>query len=377
MEDPLEFNRNIKFNFAESGMMARRLSDVLNVLSSDAIKELQNISFADSPNWGDLDLRLAVSQLHKGASVENVLITTGTSEALFLLFRQLMPKKIAMVFPAYQCLYEIPMQLGAQLINLPINWDINGTPLYNSDTWITIIKKEKPNVILINNPHNPSGLVFGQKFLNTLLELAKDINATIVGDEHYRFLADEHSFLGPTLFSKNHNVFVTGSYMKCLGMSGLRIGWCVGNHCTLSKMQNEKNYITHVVSPITEWVSKKILIEGKVLFIQARDEWKENKKTYDKFLKRNFNILSVAPDGGLVTCMGIRGIRDKSSSENFIQSLLKKSTFILPLSSMEVGVYQEKDSMNLSLLNGFRMGIGMKPSIFKKGLTVIEKILKK
>src|SRR5690348_784338 len=108
MEDFLEFNRDITYNLAESGMMPRKLRNVLSALSPEALEELKDISFADSPNWGRDDLRELVANMHPGADISNVLITTGTSEAIFLLFRQLQPKKIALIFPAYQLLYEVP-----------------------------------------------------------------------------------------------------------------------------------------------------------------------------------------------------------------------------------------------------------------------------
>lgn len=377
MEDHLEFNRHIPYNLAESGMMSRSLKDILDVLPSEAITELMNISFADSPNWGDEILRDTVASMHEGASRENVLITTGTSEAIFLLFRQLNPRKIALIFPAYQCLYEMPMQYKAELINLPINWDIQGRPSYDANRWFDILKTKKPDLILINNPHNPSGLLITKEILEELLSIARSINATIMGDEHYRFLADENSLLGPTLYRPYQKSFVTGSYMKCLGMSGIRIGWCVGDHEILAKMQNEKVYITHVVSPMTEWVSKKVLIEAKqTLFNQARKEWITNKRAYANFLNRNSKIVSSVPYGGLVTCFGIKGITDTSEgTKQLVEYLIKKDCMLLPLHTMEMGHYQEYGSIPSTLLHGTRLGLGLKPNFFTKALSILEEYL--
>ena len=95
----------------------------------------------DSPNWGRADLRDLVAAMHPGATRENVLITTGTSEALLLLFRQLRPRKVALAWPAFQLLYELPLRQGAEVVRLPVRWDARGVPSVDAAEWLERLER--------------------------------------------------------------------------------------------------------------------------------------------------------------------------------------------------------------------------------------------
>ncbi len=385
MEDFLENHRfQSKYNLGESGGHPRTVQELLTESAfseKEIFSEFWNMKLNDSPNRGRDDLREIVSSFHPGSTKENVLITTGTSEALFLLFRYLKPKSVALPIPAFQLLYELPISLNAQIIPLPIRFDENGVPFYDDKEWFEILETNKPDCILINHPHNPSGLCFSSKFLEVIQNYCQKNSVTLIGDEHYRFLSSETEILGPTLYSNEENTFITGSFIKCLGCPGLRIGWILGPKNVLDKLQNEKNYITHTVSPITEWMSVRILQNiNSQLFFNMKKEWLQNKKVLGDFLKQSPSVYGVVPEGGLVCSLGIRtdaNVLDSLGEWNILfQKLVEAGIFVLPLQSMEFGEFhfqKEKyySDKKLSLLNlgvGFRLGLGCQPELFQAAL---------
>ncbi|KAB8033717.1 pyridoxal phosphate-dependent aminotransferase [Fluviispira multicolorata] len=388
MEDWLETYRfNSRFNLGESGGSPRHVKDLL--LGSDLTEEqasqiFLNTILCDSPNRGRDDLRNLIADFHPGSTRENVLITTGTSEALFLLFRYLSPNKIALPLPAFQLLYELPSSLGASVIPLPIRFLEDGSPYIDEKEWIQILEKNKPDCLLINNPHNPSGYIFEKIFLQQLANTALKIDCKIIGDEHYRFLSSERNILGETVYKPNGNTFITGSFIKCFGVPGLRIGWCVGPKNALDTMQNEKNYTTHTVNPITEWISLEVLKnKTSTIFKTIKDEWIENKTILNDFLKSSNTVYGVIPQGGLVTVLGFKKATTQKESNTLIQRLIDAGVFVLPLSSMEFGkydfqnetTYKEYRLSNLNKGFGFRLGLGCAPTKFKLALKEIERIL--
>lgn len=385
MEDWLEQNRfAAAYNLGESGGRPRTPRDLCvgsNVDIEYACQQFLNTPLCDSPNWGRRDLREIVASFHPGATAENVLITTGTSEALFLLFRHLKPRSLALATPAFQLLYEIPAALGAHIISLPICWDACGIPFIDEDEWISILKTKRPECILINNPHNPSGLVLSERFLAKIDETAHEIGATLIGDEHYRFLSSEHEFLGPTVYRPGQKHFVTGSFIKCLGVPGLRIGWCVGPHNALSALQNEKNYTTHTVNPLTEWLSYTVLrSRNSPLFQEMKEEWLINRETLGQFFKTAQIFYGVAPQGGLVSSMGVSDGNTMPAQRIyslFKERLQEKEVFLLPLESMEFNKFNPYAKGKGSPLNaglGFRIGLGCAPQHFRKALSILSEI---
>ncbi len=387
MEDWLEQNRfSAKYNLGESGGRAKSISEILlqsGLAKSAAQKEFLDIVLHDSPNWGRTDLRECVSLFHSHSTLSNVLITTGTSEALFLLFHVLKPRTMALAVPAFQLLYEIPEALDTKIIHLPIYWDHLGCPYVDKLEWIQILQSTKPECLLINNPHNPSGLVFENEFLEELKVLVRSWGATVIGDEHYRFLASNTDAVGYTLYDGKPNTFVTGSFIKCVGTPGLRIGWCVGDEKVLSLMQNEKNYTTHTVSPIIEWIAYEVLKNlNSDLFVNIKKEWMANKKILQNCLSQSSSLIGISPEGGLVTSIGFKHIETMHKTMQCIEILKKNGIFVLPLSSMEVGSYafqkdliQNKDSFSgINHGFGFRLGLGIDSSELSESVSVLAKV---
>ena len=107
IEDRLEKNRLIvSCNLGESGLRNFTVKEVMDNLDLP-LTELSNISLADSPNQGRLDLRVEISKLYENISTDEVLITTGTSESLFLLFHLLIEKgDIVSLFTSYRSWIE-------------------------------------------------------------------------------------------------------------------------------------------------------------------------------------------------------------------------------------------------------------------------------
>lgn len=377
MEDYLEsFRFTARYNLGESGARPTTVAELL--LGSGLTPEHASAQFLgtllrDSPNWGREDLRERVASFHPGASRENVLITTGTSEALLLLFRQLQPKRTALAIPAFQLLYEIPLSLGSELVPLPVRWDAEGRPFIEPAEWLRRLERGRPDCIILNNPHNPSGLVLEPKLLEAVLDFARSSGAHVIGDEHYRFLSSEQSVLGPTVYRPGERSFVTGSFIKCLGCPGLRVGWCVGDTATLAAMQNEKNFTTHTVNPLSEWIAHEVLKDlGSEVISAQRALWARNRAELRRFLAGSTVFYGSAPEGGLVTCVGVREAGGGESFARTLEALRAASVFVLPLEAMEVGAMSEGGSHPLERGQGFRLGLGAEADTFAEALRTME-----
>lgn len=385
MEEYLEGIRLERFNMSESGARFVTTEELLlgvGLTREQIAHEFLAMDLRNSPNWGRDELRDSVAALHPGAQRENVLITTGTSEALLLLFRYLRPRRVALAMPAFQALYEIPATLGAEIVRLPIRWDARGAPYIDRDEWRALLDRSRPDCLILNSPHNPSGLVLDPGLCEELLDFALSTGATVVGDEHYRFQASEQELLGPTVYRPGGRVFVTGSFIKCLGCTGLRIGWCVGDHAALASMQNDKNYTTHTVAPIVEWMAHEVMrrVDTPILR-RMRAEWIENRRALGAFLASASYLEGVAPAGGFVTCVSVPGAREPSEIEAAARALVAERVFLLGLDKMEAATTGDPGDpgdpgvTGLGRGLGFRLGLGLPPADFREGLARIERAL--
>ena len=83
-------------------------------------------------------------------------------------------------------------------------------------------------------------------------------------------------------------------------------------------------------------------------------------------------MYGVAPAGGLVTCIGVRGAASPEEFELKLKALDEAGVFVLPLSSMEHG--DPSGSHPLERGHGFRLGLGMSPERFPDALGAIERV---
>lgn len=379
MEGPLESGRfGSRWNAGESGGPAQTLSSVLKnhatvhgLDPAALLQELAQVSLADSPNHGREDLRQHVARLHPGASAANVLITTGTSEALFLLFLALRPRKVAIILPGFQLLSELVTASGAELVPLPMRWDEAARPVIDYEIWLEIIRTQKPDLILLNHPHNPSGSVFHDAFLQELQEYIDSSGANLIGDEHYRFLC-HGSQLGPTIYRADGPRMVTGSFIKCLGTPGLRIGWCVAPEAVVAQIQNLKNYTTHTVNPVSEWLAERILRSPDLSdFSAMRNIWQQNCSTLQKWASRQQDWLVQVPTGGWVTCLTHCAFPQAKPAVS--STLAKAGCFLLDLEFLEIARFGHSRCL-LKTHGGYRLGLGMEPSAFAEMLDVLADI---
>ncbi len=345
IEDRLEkYRLNVSCNLGESGLRNFTLGEILNQLEIPFDKITQ-ISLADSPNNGREDLRTEIANLYENISPEQVLITTGTSEALFILFQLLLEKGdvVSLFTPAFQALYEIPIQLGSNIQEIEVNYSLSVQKLFSGNTKLTII----------NHPHNPTGIGLGNSEIEILKNLISNFRGYTLFDEHYRFLdyKNELSFSGAGL---NERVFATGSITKCFGVTGLRIGWLVGDVKTINKARSFKDYLTHTVNPISEFLALEILRNRKKIIDPIKKSILENIDFFSANTPYLPGIESFRkPDGGLVCFVKLlNGILSEHYADKLLESC---DIFVLP-------------AVNFEREGFIRIGFGETPERFKAGI---------
>lgn len=351
IEDRLEkYRLSASCNLGESGL---RNFTVHALLEKLGLQEncFNNISLADSPNNGREDLRKEVANLYENISPEQVLITTGTSEALYILFHLLIKKGdvVSLFTPAFQALYEIPITFGANILEVEVTNSLQIEKIFSPEV----------NFAIINHPHNPTGIGLKQKEIEILKTELSTYSGYTLFDEHYRFLdyANDLSFSGAGLSKK---CFATGSITKCFGVTGLRIGWLIGDKEILDRARSFKDYLTHTVNPISEFLALEILRNRKIFVKPIKESILENIKTFNDNFKSLPGIENFrTPDGGLVCFVKLK---DGISSEKYADLLLENcDIFVLPGSNFE--------------REGFiRIGFGETTERFKAGIERWKKL---
>lgn len=106
---------------------------------------------------------------------------------------------------------------------------------------------DRTRVILVNNPHNPTGAVFTRETLELVVELAEKHDAIIVTDEVY-----EHLVFGvphipiATLPGAAHRTVTISSGGKTFSTTGWKIGWLTARPELVTAVTAVKQFLTYV-----------------------------------------------------------------------------------------------------------------------------------
>jgi aspartate aminotransferase len=171
-------------------------------------------------------------KISSGITYENILVTTGGSEALSFAFISCLNPGDEVIIPEpfYANYNGFAQATGVKVV--PISSSIEEgfslPPIEGFEQKIT----EKTKAILICNPGNPTGYLYSKEELLQLRDIAKKHDLYLFADEVYReFCYDgkqHHSLLN--LEGIEDNVVVVDSVSKRYSMCGVRIGALVSRN---------------------------------------------------------------------------------------------------------------------------------------------------
>lgn len=213
-------------------------------------------------------------------------------------------------------------------------------------------------VVVINTPHNPSGVIVPDDVAASIREKAAHHGATVLSDEHYRFLPIHSDTPLKTLDShKDSRVVATGSITKCFGLIGLRVGWIVAPEPLIARIRDFRDYLTHTLSPLSDYCAA-VALEHAPCFIEpARVVLGENLLNLKSTIRAIDGLSLVEPEGGVVA---FPGYDYPVSSNDFAGRLIEEhSVFVLPGSSFETEGH-------------FRINLGQNPPVFSEALERIR-----
>ncbi len=174
---------------------------------------------------GDLELREAICRHYEktyGVFIkpEQVVVTSGTSPAMMLVFSSLLERgqEVVLSDPGYSCYPNFISFLGGVPVRVPVYEKDGFQPRAEA---IRERIGDQTRAILINSPSNPTGNLLSEENMKAIAGLGP----YIISDEIYHGLVyegKEHSILEFT-----DHAFVLNGYSKLYAMTGLRLGYLI------------------------------------------------------------------------------------------------------------------------------------------------------
>lgn len=182
-------------------------------------------------NKGIIELREAiVDKLSKDNNIktdsENIIVTTGASEALYCCAQALFEKgdNVLVPNPGFLSYYSVVNLAEANIVEVTTPME-NEFKMKVEDVQEKLDKNTK--ALIINSPSNPTGAVMDKEDVKGIADLATDHDFYIISDEIYEKIIFGRKNYSPAEYCDN--VITLNGFSKSYAMTGLRIGYMAAN----------------------------------------------------------------------------------------------------------------------------------------------------
>ena len=233
--------------------------------------------------------------------------------------------------------------------------------------------KDNTKMIILNNPHNPSGAIITKPQLDEIVEIAQERGITIMSDEVFRplfhsILPNDDNFPPSAINLGYKKVVVTGSMSKAYGLPGIRVGWIASrDEEIIAACQKMRYYTTTCVSPLTEAVAAEALSDRCIHALLAKNigNCQANLKAWQNFIdNHNWACSWVPPVAGTTAMVKFHKMGKPVDDEQFCLMAREKASIGLIPGSVCFG-----DRVNFR--GHIRIGLGLDPDKVKEALAVL------
>ena len=245
---------------------AQRLQEVCNrVLTEKSSAALQ---YGATEGYTPLRQMIADKLAGMGATIENVIITAGSQQALDLVGKLLIDAgdRVLVEAPTYLGALQAFTVYGARYASVPIDEDGLRTDLVEG-----VLQSHPKFMYVLPNFQNPAGVTLSEGRRHQLVLLSDVYHVPIVEDDPYGELRYEGEAL-PSLATIDHennrsadnpfaNVIHLGTFSKTLA-PGLRLGWIVAAPEVISKLVQLKQGADLHTSTFTQVVAYEVARDG-------------------------------------------------------------------------------------------------------------------
>lgn len=284
----------------------------LRSLCGFALSELDPMVLHDSESYGGRRLRAALAERWTGGDPTPIMVTHGSSEAIYLVMQlALRPgDEVIVPAPAYQQLHDIAAARGCRLTRWPLDPAAGFAPDLDA---LRRLASGGARMIVVNFPHNPTGRSITPAQQQELVDIAARAGSWLVWDHAFGELTYTAEPLRPPVHYERCIVF--GTFSKSYGLAGLRVGWCAAPPELLAQMALLRDYIALYVSPVLEFFAEQAVRHADRIVARQREHASHNRQLLiDWAAARPELIRLTPPDGGVTAFVELLNQPDVTSS---------------------------------------------------------------
>ena len=283
----------------------------------DFIKEagiaaIRNTVTRYTPAAGTVELRQAVCdrmQADFGLSYKpaQVVVSSGAKHLVYLALRAIVNPGDEVILPApyWVSYYELIKMVGGVPVEVTAteaeHFKLTAAKLEGAIT-------EKTKAIILNNPSNPTGMMYGREELEALADVCRKADIYVISDEIYACLVYDGlkftSFASLSEDARERTILING-VSKAYAMTGWRIGYACANEQIAKVMANYVSHSTGSPVAISQKASAAALTGPQDEVEVMRQAFEERRNFIVKEMNAIPGVSCIMPEGAFYVMMNL------------------------------------------------------------------------
>jgi len=292
---------------------------------------------------GAPELKQAVCQRTKADigveyTPDQVVISSGAKHILYLALRALIDPgdEVILPTPAWVSYYELIRMMGGVPVTVPATEaeDFKLTP-EKLERAIT----PKTKAMILNNPCNPTGMVYDKAQLEALIRVCVERDIYIISDEIYACLMyDGKAFTSVATFGEEvrQRLVLVSGVSKAYSMTGWRIGYGLTRPDIAKIMANYVSHSTSSPCAISQKAALAALTQSQEQVATMRQAFEKRRNYMVERMNAMEGVSCIKPEGAFYVMMNIQKLLGKTiggmeinSGEDFATAFLKQGLVAL------------------------------------------------
>jgi len=279
-----------------------------------AIQAMESGQTKYTQSMGIPELRIAISEKLKrennlSYSPEEILVTPGCKQAILYAFLAFLDPGDEVLIPE-PCWLSYADQIavaGGKFVPIPSSekqrFKVSQRELIGKTT-------DRTKIILINNPTNPTGILWEREDLQIIADIAKERDLIVISDEIYeRILFDEKEYLSiASLPDMKSRTIVINGFSKSYCMTGFRIGYAVSTTSIIREMLKIHQH-SATCAPSISQAAALAALRGDQSFVNTMvKHYEERRNVFVEGINKIAGLSCIEPDGTFYVFVNIKNL---------------------------------------------------------------------
>jgi aspartate aminotransferase len=312
--------------------------DTPDNIKDAAIKAINGGLTKYTPAAGIVQLRqAAASRLKMDCDLDydytQIVVASGAKHSVYIALRALVNPgdEVIIPTPCWVSYYEMVKMVGGVPVMVYAGEDQN---FKITPEQLSAAITDKTKLIMINNPSNPTGMLYSRAELEPLAKICVENDLYVIADEiYYSLIYDNKEFVSFASLGedvKERTILING-VSKSYAMTGWRVGYSASNPEIAKVMSNYLSHSTGAPGTMNQWAAVEALV-GYQDGVEAMRKVFEVRRNY--IVDRMNSIPDVScrqPDGAFYVMMNIEkligrtlGGRVINNDDDFAVAFLEK-----------------------------------------------------